>query len=46
MLHLTDKWKAVLAEGKYVGVLFIDFKKVFDSIRHETLDLKLQALRS
>ena len=43
MLHLTEKWKAALEEGKYVGVLFIDFKKAFDSIRHETLDLKLQA---
>ena len=43
MLHLTEKWKAALEEGKYVGALFIDFKKVFDFVRHETLDLKLQA---
>ena len=25
MLHLIEKWKAALEEGKYVGVLFIDF---------------------
>ena len=43
MLHLTEKWKAALEEGKYIGVLFINFKKAFDSISHETLDLKLQA---
>ena len=43
MLHLTEKWKAALEERKYIGVLFIDFKKAFDSISHETLDLKLQA---
>ena len=43
MLHLIEKWKAALEEGKCIGVLFIDFKKAFDSISHETLDLKLQA---
>ena len=43
MLHLSEKWKATLEEGKYVVVLFIDFKKAFDSIRHKTSDLKLQA---
>eukprot|EP00794_Sanderia_malayensis_P016459 gene16459-18091_t len=43
MLHLTEQWKAALDEGKYIGVLFIDFKKAFDSISHETLALKLQA---
>ena len=25
MLHLTEKWKAALEEGKYVGIPFIDF---------------------
>eukprot|EP00794_Sanderia_malayensis_P014433 gene14433-15937_t len=43
MLHYTEKWKAGLDEGKYIGVLFTDFKKAFDSISHETLALKLQA---
>ena len=41
MLHLTEKWKVALEEGKYIGVLFIDFRKAFDTISHETLDLKL-----
>ena len=43
MLHLTEKWKQALEEKKVVGVLFIDFKKAFDSICHKTLALKLQA---
>ena len=34
MLHLTEKWKQALEENKVVGVLFIDFKKAFDSICH------------
>ena len=27
MLHLTEKWKAALEKGKYIGILFIDLKK-------------------
>ena len=30
--------------GKTVGVLFIDFKKAFDSVCHTTLKVKMQAI--
>ena len=43
MLHLTETWKNALDQGKIIGVLFIDFRKTFDSVRHQTLALKLQA---
>ena len=43
MLHLTEKSKQALEENKVVSVLFIDFKKAFDSICHKTLALQVQA---
>ena len=43
MLKLTERWKQELVNGNVVGVLFIDFKKGFDSVCHKTLALKLQA---
>lgn len=43
MLHLTEGWRQGLDRNRIVGVLFIDFKKAFDSICHKTMALKLQA---
>ena len=43
MLKLTERWKQELVNGNVVGMLFIDFKKAFDSVCHKTLALKLQA---
>ena len=43
MLHLTEVWRQELDRNRIVGVLFIDFKKAFDSICHKTMALKLQA---
>ena len=43
MLHLTEVWRRALDETKVVGIIFIDFKKAFDSISHEIMALKLQA---
>ena len=43
MLHLTETWKEALDRGTTVGVLFIDFKKAFDSVCHTTLSIKMQA---
>ena len=43
MLHLTETWKNALDQGKIIGVLFINFKKAFDLVCHQTLALKLQA---
>lgn len=45
MLHLTEVWRHELDKNKTVGVLFIDFKKAFDYICHNTMALKLQAFR-
>ena len=42
MTHLTEKWKIALDNENVVGIVFIDFKKAFDS--HSILYLKLQAL--
>ena len=43
MLHLTEAWRQELDKNRTVGILFIDFKKAFDSICHKTMALKLQA---
>lgn len=43
ILHLTEVWRQELDNNRTVGILFIDFKRAFDSICHETMALKLQA---
>ena len=43
LLSLTEKRKQELDEGKVVGVLFLDFRKAFDSVDRETLKKKLLA---
>jgi len=43
MLLLTEVWRQELDRNRIVGVLFVDFKKAFDSICHITTALKLQA---
>ena len=43
LLHLTEHWKGALDNGQYVGVLFVDFKKAFDSVNRDILKRKLQA---
>ena len=43
MLLLTERWKQEIENGKVVGVLFLDFRKAFDSINHNTLLMKIQA---
>ena len=39
---MTETWKDALDKGYKVGVIFVDFKKGFDTI-HEILKFKLQA---
>ena len=42
LLHLTEIWKNELDNGGVIGVLFIDFKKAFDSVCHDVLKRKLK----
>ena len=44
LLKMTDTWKMNMDKGMIVGAIFVDFKKAFDSISHNILSLKLQAI--
>ena len=43
LLHMTEKWRRALDSGLVVGVLFIDFRKAFDTVSHQILLKKLSA---
>ncbi|PFX27068.1 RNA-directed DNA polymerase from mobile element jockey [Stylophora pistillata] len=44
LLHLTESWKEALDNGLRVGIVFIDFRKAFDSVNHTILQEKLKAM--
>ncbi|PFX16391.1 RNA-directed DNA polymerase from mobile element jockey [Stylophora pistillata] len=44
LLSLTNRWKMELDKGLTVGAIFVDFRKAFDSLSHNILSLKLQAV--
>ena len=44
LMRLTENWKREIDDGKIVGVVFIDFKKAFDTVPHQVLSYKLQAV--
>ena len=44
MIYLTETWKTALDNGKVVGVVYIDFQKAFDTVSHEILIYKLEAM--
>lgn len=41
LLYLTESWKKAIDDGYKVGVLFVDFKKAFDTVDHNILKTKL-----
>lgn len=44
LITLTDHLKTALNEGKFAGALFVDFSKASDSLNHELLFAKLNAI--
>ena len=44
LLTMTEKWKLAMDKGQIVGAIFIDFEKAFDTVSHEILSLKLNAV--
>eukprot|EP00795_Rhopilema_esculentum_P008963 gene8963-16602_t len=42
LVYLTETWKKLMDQRKYVGVLFIDFRKAFDTVDHIIIKHKLQ----
>jgi len=41
LVYLTETWEKAIDTGHKVGVLFIDFKKAFDTVDHNILQFKL-----
>ena len=44
LIHLTERWREAAERRLYVGVLFIDFTKAFDTVSHNMLLQKLNDL--
>ena len=43
LINMTETWREHIEQGKLIGVIFLDFRKAFDSVSHQTLLMKLQA---
>ena len=43
LLFLTETWKTAIDNGSTVGVIFVDFRKAFDTINHDMLEYKMIA---
>ena len=43
MLNLTEKWKKAPDHGYKTGIIFVDFKKAFNTVEHTVLKSKLLA---
>ena len=43
LLKMLEKWKEALGESKFVGAIFMDLSKAFDTLNHSLLITKLKA---
>ena len=43
LLHMTEDWRKALDRKQVIEILFIDFRRAFDSVNHTILKKKLQA---
>ena len=43
LVTMLEKWKKAVHKGKYVSALFMDLSKVFDTINHDLLFVKLKS---
>ena len=41
LLFLTETWVTAIDNGSAVGVIFVDFRKAFDTINHDILEYKI-----
>ena len=41
LLYLTETWKEAIDDGYKVGVIFLDFKRAFDTVDHAILKSEL-----
>ena len=46
LLHLTETWKEAINNGYYAGVIFVDFKKAFDSVNKGYFEKKTSSRRN
>ena len=44
LIYLTDYIRSKMAAGKYTGMVLLDLQKAFDTVDHEILCSKLQAM--
>ena len=42
LLNNTNDWYVYMDDGKYTAMVFIDLKKVFDTVNHQILLAKLK----
>ena len=44
LIHLTERWREAVERKLFVGILFVDFTKAFDTVSHNILLQKLNYL--